>query len=315
MTKLILRRLLETIPVLLLLATMAFFMMRAAPGSPFDKEKEVATHIREAYEKQYGLDQPLIVQYGQFMGIAPRPDGEIRGLLQGDLGVSTTYTGWDVDELMGQKIPISLELGLYSLIIAILIGVSAGVIAAWRPHTWTDHLPMSLAMLGICLPTFVIGPLLLLYFALDLQWFNVSGWEFASDRVLPSLTLGLFYAAYLARLTRGSMLEVRNQDYMRTALAKGVSGWRVYGVHGLRNGILPVVSFLGPAAAGLISGSFVVETIFRIPGLGRFFVEAAINRDAMLVIGCALFYATLLVVLNMLAEIVQAVMNPKLRFS
>ncbi|WP_309385840.1 ABC transporter permease [Cerasicoccus frondis] len=315
MTKLILRRLLETIPVLILLATMAFFMMRAAPGTPFDKEREVATHIREAYEKQYGLDQPLIVQYGQFMGIAPRPNGEVRGLLQGDLGASTTYTGWDVDELMAQKIPISLELGLYSLLIAIIIGVSAGVLAAWRPHTLTDHLPMSLAMLGICLPTFVIGPLLLLYFALDLQWFNVSGWEFAGDRVLPSLTLGLFYAAYLARLTRGSMLEVRNQDYMRTALAKGVSGWRVYGVHGLRNGILPIVSFLGPAAAGLISGSFVVETIFRIPGLGRFFVEAAINRDAMLVIGCALFYAVLLVMLNLLAEILQAVMNPKLRLA
>lgn len=315
MTKLILRRLIETIPVLFILATMAFFMMRAAPGTPFDKEKEVAPHIREAWEKQYGLDQPMLVQYGQFLGVSPRPNGEYRGLLHGDLGVSTTYTGWDVDELMGQKIPISLELGFYSLVIAMLIGVSAGVLAAWRPHTLTDHLPMSLAMLGICLPTFVIGPLLILYFALDLQWFNVSGWTFASDRVLPSLTLGLFYAAYLARLTRGSMLEVRNMDYMRTALAKGVSDWRVYGVHGLRNGILPVISFLGPAAAGLISGSFVVETIFRIPGLGRFFVEAAINRDAMLVIGCALFYATLLVVLNMLAEIVQAAMNPKLRFA
>ncbi|GHB96117.1 ABC transporter permease [Cerasicoccus arenae] len=315
MTKLILRRLLETIPVLLLLATLAFFMMRSAPGSAFDREKEVPDHVRAAYEAQYGLNDPLIVQYGRFLGVWPRPNGQYLGLLQGDLGVSTTYTGWTVAELMGAKIPVSLELGLYALIIAVLIGVTMGVLAAWRPHSWTDHLPMSLAMLGICLPTFVIGPLLILAFSLELPWFNVSGWEFPGDRVLPSLTLGLFYAPYLARLTRGSMLEVRNADFMRTALAKGVSGWRVYAVHGLRNGILPVISFLGPAAAGLISGSFVVETIFRIPGLGRFFVEAAINRDAMLVIGCALFYAALLVLLNLAAEILQATLNPKLRFA
>lgn len=315
MTKLILRRLLETIPVLLALATMAFFMMRSAKGGPFDRERETAPHIRAALEAQYGLDAPVAVQYVRFLGVYPSPSGEFRGLLQGDLGPSKNYIGWDVGELLAAKIPVSLELGFYGLVIAILIGVSAGVLAAWRPHTLSDHLPMSFAMLGICLPTFVIGPLLLLVFALHWQWFNVSGWATPGDRVLPSLTLGLFYAAYLARLTRGSMLEVRNADFMRTAQAKGVSGWRVYAVHGLRNGILPVVSFLGPAAAGLISGSFVVETIFRIPGLGRFFVDAAINRDAMLVIGCALFYAALLIVFNLLAELIQAALNPRLRFA
>lgn len=315
MTKLILRRLLETIPVLFALATLAFIMMRTAEGGPFDSERELPEHTRAALEAQYGLDAPMPVQYLRFLGVYPGPQGDFNGLLQGDLGPSFSYIGWDVSELLAAKIPVSLELGFYGLVIAVLIGVSAGVLSAWQPHTWSDHLPMSLAMLGICLPTFVIGPLLLLVFAMNLQWFNVSGWSLPGDRILPSLTLGLFYAAYLARLTRGSMLEVRNADYMRTAMAKGVSSWRVYAVHGLRNGILPVVSFLGPAAAGLISGSFVVETIFRIPGLGRFFVDAAINRDAMLVIGCAMFYAALLIVFNLLAELIQAALNPKLRFS
>jgi len=315
MTKLILRRLLETIPVLFALATMAFFMMHSAEGGPFDREKEMPAHIKAQLEAQYGLDAPVFTQYVRFLGVVPGPQGEFSGLLQGDFGPSMSYIGWDVNELIAAKIPVSLELGFYGLLIAVLIGVTAGVLAAWRPHSWSDHLPMSLAMIGICLPTFVIGPLLLLVFALDLQWFNVSGWATPGDRVLPALTLGLFYAAYLARLTRGSMLEVRNADYMRTARAKGVTGWRVYAVHGLRNGILPVISFLGPAAAGLISGSFVVETIFRIPGLGRFFVDAAINRDLMLVVACALFYATLLIVFNLVAELMQAVFNPRLRFS
>ncbi len=314
MTKLILRRLIETIPVLLALATLAFFMMRSAKGGPFDRERQPPPHVLAALEAQYGYDAPVWKQYLRFLGVFPSPQGDFRGLLQGDLGPSKTYMGWDVNELLTAKIPVSLELGSYGLLIAILIGVTAGVMAAWRPHTWRDHLPMSFAMLGICLPTFVIGPLLLLIFALDLQWFNVSGWSTPGDRVLPALTLGLFYAAYLARLTRGSMLEVRTADYMRTARAKGVAGWRVYAVHGLRNGILPVVSFLGPAAAGLISGSFIVETIFRIPGLGRFFVDAAINRDLMLVVGCALFYATLLILLNLAAELLQAALNPRLRF-
>ncbi|MGE9296610.1 MAG: ABC transporter permease [Puniceicoccales bacterium] len=315
MGKLILKRLLETIPVLLILATMAFFMMRLAPGNSFDQEKPMPAHVREAIAAQYGFDAPLWTQYVRFLGLVPSPNGERAGLLQGDLGMSRKYEGWRVSELMGPKIKVSLELGFYALLIAIGIGVTVGVFAAYRPHSAMDHVPMSLAMLGICLPTFVLGPLLIAFFALQMGWFNVSGWFVPSDRVLPALTLGLFYAAFIARLTRASMLEVRTQDYIRTARAKGVSGWRVYGVHGLRNGILPVLSYLGPAAAGLVSGSFVVETIFRVPGLGRFFVEAAINRDETLVIGCALFYATLLILLNLIAELTQAMINPKLRLS
>jgi len=315
MGKLILRRLLETIPVLLILASMAFFMMRLAPGNPFDQEKEMPEHVRAAIEAQFGFDAPLWQQYLRFLGLAPAPSGEFAGLLQGDLGMSRKYESWSVAELMGPKIKVSLQLGFYSLLIAIGLGVNVGVFAAYRPHTLLDHLPMSLAMAGICLPTFVLGPLLILIFALHLGWFNVSGWFLPSDRILPALTLGLVYAAFLARLTRASMLEVRDQDYIRTARAKGAPDWKVYGVHGLRNGLLPVLSFLGPAAAGMVSGSFVVETIFRVPGLGRFFVEAAINRDETLVIGCALFYAALLILLNLLAELLQAALNPKLRLN
>ena len=178
-----------------------------------------------------------------------------------------------------------MKLGLYGIIIAMVIGVTAGIIASLRPNTMTDYIPMSLAMAGICLPTFVLGPLLILVFALWLKWFNPSGWYDPADAVLPSLTLGIYYAAYLARLTRGGMLEILSQDYIRTARAKGASEARVILKHAMRGGLLPVVSFLGPALAGIISGSFVVETIFQIPGLGRYFVTAAFNRDYTMVIG------------------------------
>ena len=295
---------LEAIPVLFIIATATFFLVRLAPGGPFDREKTVSPEVEEALNAHYGLDDSLLVQYLRFIG----------NLLKGDLGPSFKYPGWTVNELILAKIPISLELGIYALIIAVLIGTSAGVIASLKPNRWSDHLPMALAMIGICLPTFVLGPILVLVFALKLEWFNVSGWFLLGDRVLPSLTLGIFYAAYVARLTRGSMLEVHNEDYIRTARAKGLPEWRVTLVHAFRNGILPVVSFLGPAAAGVISGSFVVETIFHIPGLGRFFVNAAFNRDYTMVIGTVLFYATLLILLNLLADILQSLLNPRIRY-
>jgi oligopeptide transport system permease protein len=303
MVKFIFRRLFEAVPVLLIIATGTFFIVRLAPGGPFDREKAVTPEVEAALNAHYGLDAPLHVQYFRFLG----------NLLKGDLGPSFKYPGWTVNELILAKIPVSLELGLYALIIAVLLGVTAGVIASLKPNRWSDHLTMTIAMAGICLPTFVLGPVLVLVFALKLEWFNVSGWFLPTDRILPAFTLGIFYAAYVARLTRGSMLEVRNQDYIRTARAKGLPAWRVTLVHALRNGILPVVTFLGPAAAGVISGSFVVETIFHIPGLGRFFVNAAFNRDYTMVIGTVLFYATLLILLNLLVDILQSLLNPKIR--
>ena len=304
MLRFILQRILQAIPVLLTIVTAAFLMIRAAPGGPFAKEKKVPPEILQQLEAHYGLNKPLYRQYFDYLG----------HLIQGDLGPSYKYSNWSVNELIGAAFPVSLELGCWSLMVALIIGLPAGLIAATRPNSVRDYVPMSLSMLGICLPTFVLGPLLIGVFALWLGWYNSSGWDFPQDRVLPSLTLGIFYAAYVARLTRGGMLEILNQDFIRTARAKGASSSRVLWRHALRGGLVPVVSFLGPAIAGLITGSFVVETVFDIPGLGRFFVTSAFNRDYTMVMGTVLFYGTLIVIMNLLVDIVQVWLNPKLRF-
>jgi oligopeptide transport system permease protein len=304
MVRFILRRLLEMIPVLLIVSSMTFFMMRLAPGGPFDTERALPPEVKKNLDAYYGFDKPLMVQYGNFL----------KNLAQGDLGPSTKYSNRSVNEIIGEAFPVSLELGIYSLVVALALGVTAGLIASIRPNTAMDYLPMSASMMGICIPTFVMGPILLLFLALKTDWFNASGWFFPRDRVLPSLTLGAYYAAYVARLTRGGMLEVLNQDYIRTARAKGASIFSVLFKHALRGGILPVISFLGPAAAGLLTGSFVVETIFNIPGLGRFFVTSAFNRDYGMVMGTVLFYATLIISFNLVVDVIQVWLNPKLRF-
>jgi oligopeptide transport system permease protein len=304
MLKFILRRLLETIPVLLLVATITFFMLRLAPGGPFDGEKRVAPEIQRQLMAHYGLDKPLLVQLGSYL----------TNLLKGDLGPSFTSPNRTVNELISDALPVSMELGFYSLTIALIIGIAIGVIASLKPNSWSDYLPSSLAMIGICLPTFVLGPLLILTLALHFELFSASGWEHPRDRVLPALTLGGYYAAYVARLTRGGMLDVLTQDFIRTARAKGASGPRVLFKHAMRGGLMPVISFLGPATAGLISGSFVIETIFNIPGLGKFFVTSAFNRDYTMVMGTVLFYATLIILLNMVVDILQVWLNPKLKF-
>jgi len=304
MLRFIARRVLETIPVLLTIATVTFFMMRLAPGGPFDKEKATTPEIKAAVESYYGLNKPLLEQYLKVLG----------GYLKGDLGPDYKYPNRTVAELIAGSFPVSLELGCWSLAIALVLGMTAGLIAAIRKNSLFDYSAMSLAMAGICLPTFVLGPLLALGFAIHVHWFNASGWDFARDRVLPALTLGFFYSAYIARLTRGGMLEILNQDFIRTASAKGASTARVLFKHALRGGIAPVVSFLGPAAAGIITGSFVVETIFNIPGLGRFFITSAFNRDYTLVLGTVLFYAVLIVAFNLLVDIAQVWLNPKLKF-
>lgn len=304
MLKFILRRLLETVPVLLLVATITFFMLRLAPGGPFDGEKRVAPEIQRQLMAHYGLDKPLLVQLGSYL----------TNLLKGDLGPSFTSPNRTVNELISDALPVSMELGFYSLTIALIIGITIGVIASLKPNSWSDYLPSSLAMVGICLPTFVLGPLLILTLALHFELFSASGWEYPRDRVLPALTLGGYYAAYVARLTRGGMLDVLTQDFIRTARAKGASGPRVLFKHAMRGGLMPVISFLGPATAGLISGSFVIETIFNIPGLGKFFVTSAFNRDYTMVMGTVLFYATLIILLNMVVDILQVWLNPKLKF-
>jgi oligopeptide transport system permease protein len=304
MVRFIARRFFETIPVLFVIATVTFFMMRLAPGGPFLGEKQVSAEVRARMESFYGLDKPLWQQYLM----------QMKHLLQGNLGPSSKYVGRTVNEIIADSFPVSLELGAEALIVAIILGLTAGLVAAMRHNTGWDHASMSLAMAGICVPTFVMGPLLVFVFAIHLDWFNAAGWYFPRDRVLPALTLGAYYAAYIARLGRGGFLDVLNQDYIRTARAKGAGESRVLFKHAFRGGILPVVSFLGPAVAGLLTGSFVVETIFAIPGLGRYFVTAAFNRDYCMVMGSVLFYAFFVVALNLVADVVLVWLNPRLRF-
>ncbi len=304
MIRFIVRRLLETIPVLLIILTATFFMIRFVPGGPFTAEKAVTPEVLRNLEKTYHLDQPLWRQYTHYLG----------DVLRGDLGPSFKYPNRTVNEIIADKLPVSLELGLLSLIVALGIGLPLGVFAAVKRNSWIDYVCSSVAMLGICVPTFVLGPLLVLFFAIHLGWFNASGWYGPLDRVLPSLTLGCVYAAYIARLTRGGMLEVLSQDYVRTARAKGASGFRVIWRHALRGGLLPVVSFLGPAIAGILTGSFVIETIFQVPGLGREFVNSAFNRDYTLVLGTVILYAALIIALNFAVDVAQVWLNPKLKF-
>ena len=296
-------RLLQTIPTLLIIATLTFFMTRFAPGGPFDSEKAIPEEIKVNLESHFGLNLPLFDQYLLYM----------KNLLAGDLGPSFKYVGWDVSELIGVAFPVSLGLGVSALLIALFVGLPAGMVAALRKNTLWDYLPMGLAMVGICLPTFVLGPILIMIFSTKLNLLPALGWYSWSDLILPSLTLGLFYAAYIARLTRAGMLETLKQDYVRTARAKGASPSRVVIKHALRGGLLPVVTFLGPAFAGLVSGSCIIESIFFIPGLGKFFVTAAFNRDYTMVLGTVLFYATLIIALNLLVDFLQAWLDPKAR--
>lgn len=303
MIRLIAVRALEMVPVLWVIVTLVFFVIRLAPGGPFDAERNVSPEILKNLNAYYHLDAPLYRQYFDYLG----------GLLHGDLGPSFKNASWSVNELTALGFPVSLELGIYALMVALGIGLTAGVVASMKPNTAQDHIPMSLAMLGICIPTFVLGPLLVLIFALWLGWLPVAGWEGPRHKILPSVTLGAAYAAYIARLTRGGMLEVLSQDFIRTARAKGLSEARVVLRHALRGGLQPVVSFLGPAAAGLLTGSFVVETIFQIPGLGRFFVQAAFNRDYTMIMGMVLFYALFILSFNLAVDVIQAWLDPRLR--
>lgn len=303
MIKFILRRLLELIPVLLISITVVFFLIRLAPGGPFTSEKSFTPEAMARLNEHYGLDKPMMVQYGNYL----------LNLLKGDLGPSFQYPSRSVNDIIKESFPVSLELGSLAMLFALTVGLLAGIVASLKPNTVQDHLPMGLAMTGICMPSFVLGPLLILVFGLWLRWFNASGWEMAIDRVLPVITLGASYAAYIARLTRGSMLETLPSDYIRTARAKGLSEAHVIYKHTLKNAILPVVSYLGPATAGIITGSFVVESIFNIPGMGRMFVLAAFNRDYTLIMGLVVFFALIVVVFNAMVDILLGMLNPKLR--
>jgi oligopeptide transport system permease protein len=299
------RRLLGAPFTLLVLLMLSFVMMRQAPGGPFDKDKRVDPEVQKVLEAQYGLDRPLPVQFAKYMD----------GLLWfGDLGVSLKQKGRTVNEIIAHHAAASARLGLAALALALLIGLTSGLVSGIRQNSIFDYASMAGAMIGLALPTFVVGPMLVLLFALKLPWFNVSGWEeFPRDLVLPAITLSLPFAARIARLTRAGMLEIVNQDYIRTARAKGLSEPVIVIRHTLKGTLLPVVSFLGPAVTFLLTGSLVVERIFNVPGLGTEFVQAALNRDYSLAMGLVVMFGTLLVLFNLVVDIAYAFLDPRIR--
>lgn len=295
----------QALPTLFVLAALSFLLVRLAPGSPFAGERELPPQTLEALNRAYGLDQPVPVQFFRY----------IRGVLQGDFGPSLRMPGRTVSELILAKLPVSLELGFWSLLYAVFAGLFLGVLAAVQPNGFADCSAMTLALLGLCIPAMVMGPVLALIFGLWLGWLPVLGWETPADRILPVITLGSTYASYIARLARGGMLEELTRDYIRTARSKGLSEAGILLKHALRGGVQPVVSFLGPAAAGLLTGAFVVEQIFFIPGLGETIVNAALNRDQFVILGCVLLFGALMVFFNTLVDVVLALLNPRIRIS
>ncbi|MDP4624320.1 MAG: ABC transporter permease [Akkermansiaceae bacterium] len=304
MLKLFSSRFLQGLLTLFVLVTLTFFLVRLMPGSPYTAEKAVPEHILKELKASSGLDQPSLVQYGLYL----------RNLVfRGDMGPLIKKDGVSVYEVISDSFPVSLVLGLASMGIALMIGIPAGVIAAVKKNSPADFASLAFAMIGICLPSFVIGPLLAVGAGLHLHSLNVAGWSSPTDWILPAITLGLPTAAYLARLSRGGMLDVLSQDYIRTARAKGVPGRKIITRHALKGGLIPAVAFIGPAFAAMISGSFVIETIFQIPGMGQHFVNAATDREFFLIQGLVLFYGFLIVAANLMADLALVALNPRLR--
>ncbi|MFW2441016.1 MAG: oligopeptide ABC transporter permease OppB [Arenicellales bacterium] len=301
-----LRRFLGAWPTLLILMTMAFFMMRAAPGGPFDTEKTLAPEIQANLDKKYHLDEPLIKQYGRYL----------YDLAHGDFGPSFQYKDYSVNELIATGFPVSLRLGGTAIILAFFIGSLLGTIAALRQNTAIDYSVMATAMTGISIPNFVLAPLMILLFAVNLQWLPAGGWNDGAfkNTILPIIALTLPYVAYISRLMRSSMIEVLRSNPIRTARAKGLPEHTVILRHAMKPALLPVISFLGPATAGIITGSVVIEQIFGIPGLGRYFVQGALNRDYTLVMGVVVFYGVLIIVFNIIVDVVYALLDPKVRY-
>lgn len=304
MTRLLFKRLLQGVFVVVLLQTITFFLVRVLPGNPFLGERKLPDHIMAQLNSLYGLDQGAWVQYFNYWkGI----------LLEGDFGPSLVREGVQVSTIISQAFPVSLWLGVLGMSIAIVVGIPAGMLAAWWRNRWPDAALMLPAMAGICIPAFVVAPVFGLTLGRWIPGLSVAGWDDPLCAVLPALTLGLINAAYLARLTRGGMAEVLSEDFIRTARAKGVGPWRLLFVHALRSGLLPAVSYLGPAFAALITGSFVVETCFQVPGMGLHFVNATTDRDYFLIQGLVLCYGVLIVVANLMVDLVLLALNPRLR--
>ncbi len=300
----ILRRLLFMPLVLLILITLSFFIMRLAPGSPFTTEKNVSDEVLQKLNEKYNLDGSIPEQFGEYL----------LDLVQFDLGPSTKHKDKDVSEILGHHFPTSALLGASAITLALIVGLSAGIIAGIRQNSLFDYTSMAGAMTGLSVPLFVVGPMLVLVFALYLGWFDVAGWDDWKDLVLPAVTLSLPFAARIARLTRAGMLEVIHQDYIRVARAKGLREQVVVVRHALKGALLPVVSFLGPGVAQVLTGSLVVEKIFGVPGIGREFVESGLNRDYFLAMGIVILYGTLLILFNLVVDVLYGFLDPRIRF-
>ncbi len=301
----VLKRLLGSIPTILLIIVATFLLVRLAPGGPFDEEQPLPPEIKANLEAAYGLDQPIMVQLGRYL----------QGLLRGDFGPSFKFKDFSVTELIATGLPVSLTLGAVAMLLAILLGIPLGVLSALRQNQFTDHAVMALAVLGIAVPVFVVAPLAALVLGIYLDWLPVAGWTPGEwhDVVLPATTLALPVIAYVARLTRGSMLESLHSPFVRAACARGVPRSRQIWRHALPAAMAPVISYLGPATAAVLTGSLVVETIFGLPGLGRYLVQGALNRDYTLVMGMVIVYATMMILLNLLVDITYAWLDPRVR--
>jgi len=304
----IVRRFLGLFPTLFIIVTISFFIIRVAPGGPFAREKELPAQVLENIEKKYNMDKPIIVQYGMYMF----------DVIRGDLGPSFRYMDRDVNYYIFNSLPDSMFLGVVSLSIALILGISTGIISALRQNSIVDYASMSLAVVGISVPLFVIGPVLMYFLALRWQLLPTSGWITGRNGwvtlIMPAVTLAFPYFAYVGRLTRASVIEVLRSDYIRTARAKGMRQSVIVFKHVLKGALLPVVSYLGPAFAGIVTGSVVVEQIFRVPGLGRFFVQSAFNRDYTLIMGTVIVYSVILVIMNFIVDIVYSFLDPRISY-
>ncbi|HEX6188428.1 MAG TPA: ABC transporter permease [Pyrinomonadaceae bacterium] len=306
MLRFIIRRVVIIVPMLFIVVSLTWMMVRLAPGNFYSGEKKLAPAIENNLREKYGLNKPWHVQYRRVLW----------NIARFDFGTSLKYEGQTVNQILWRALPVSATLGLSAYVIALLVGIALGTFAALRPNSWLDYASMAIAMLGISIPNFVLGPLLVLLFSLTLFWFPPALWEGFPSRsvVLPALTLSAIYIAYIARLTRSGMLEVLRSDYIRTARAKGLSERQVVTRHALRGGLLPVVSFSGPALAFLVTGTVVVEKIFALPGLGNYFINACLNRDEPLIIGIVAFIAVTVLVFNLLVDISYALIDPRIRY-
>lgn len=307
MLRFLLRRLAVAIPTLLVVITAAFFMMRAAPGSPFDLDRKLPPEIKKNVEAKFGFNKPLYVQYGDYLV----------GVLHGDFGPSLKYRDKSVLEIMKENYRPSLTIGLSAFILAIIVGGNLGIIAALRQNGVSDYTTMGIAILGVCIPSFVTAPLLVLLFGSKLGWLPIAGWDGGAlpNLVMPVFVLSLPQIAIISRLTRAGMIEVLHSNYVRTARAKGLPEFRIVAKHAIRAAILPLVSYLGPAFAGLLTGSLIVERIFNLPGLGKFFVVSALQRDYTVVMGMVIFFATMILVLNLAADLLYAALDPRVRLT